>query len=605
MCAQKIILLIMLLVYNTNASCQSLGLGNDFLRLTPAKPAPGQEVQLEYKPIVGLDEKTIEGTLFLNQIGTEEPRAVELKMEKTDGVWYSTFTTPPESVSAMIIFQDSLGNIDNNNENGYWTPLYSDDQPIPGSFATIAYMYCGAWDASSYKIANLRDIARNLYEKDFRLKPSLKRTYYRYYLNSIRYEKDPSRFIDELSEYSRLDNLTEWQLIDISKKYASIKDTTNSKKFESEVFQKYPTGCWAIQVASLELQKLFHQSKTAKERLFQYNEFKSRFSNYSDLCTKRYLEGINVVIFLRRLLLDFLKEDKLSAWKKNTDILPIEAKYFAYNLGSQMLNEKKVYPEVSEELAKEASTWMEENLDSPRLFTDRLYGTDREIRESREDHLAECLDSYGISLMTQEKFQEAVTAFERALLYSKTHTEEILKHYNEATFKKNSQTKNGKILKNQKTEEKVTISLINESLPDLSFSDFNGVVIDLRKHKGKVVILDFWASWCAPCIEGFKKINQVKRTLRNDKDVIFLFVNTQEKEDEKANKMRARDILKRGKYDFSLLFDIDNNSSQSFNFSSLPTKIVVGKSGQIRYRYSGLDKTNELVEVIRLLQAEK
>lgn len=577
----------------------------DNFSIIPAKPTAGQVIEIHYRSVPQLLQINIWATVFLNQVGSEEPRAVEVKMKKTDEDWSASIPTSKEDVSLMVIFYDTLGTTDNNEEKGYWVPMFIDNEPAQGSLASIAYMYCGAWDASSYGITGDRNFAKKLYESDFKRNEGLRRIYYRYYISSIRHEKEQELFNRALAQFSSMSDLTEWELLDISKKYAAIRDTSNSKRIERELFQKYPLGCWSTQISTLDYQKNFFTCKDAKERKLAYQAFKNKFSGFTDDCTKRYLEGIEVIIFLRRLIVEYAKENNFDEWKKSADMLSEPAKYLAYFTGSQALNESKIFYKASEELSKEASEWMKRNLDAPRLVTDRLFTTISSVRKSREDRLAECLDAYGYSLLLQKRNDEAKYVFESALKYSNNNKKKdiIRIHYSESLMRNRST----KTEKNKNTDiiDKPKPRLIREELPNIILFERNGDSLNLKSFRKKIIVLDFWASWCGPCLIGFEKMNEIIENVGNSKEIIFLFINTQEKESFEISKEKARNIMNKLGFDFAVLFDSQNRASEVFKFSSLPTKMVIDRNGVIRFRQSGLSEENEIEEVIRLLSTER
>ena len=86
----------------------------------------------------------------------------------------------------------------------------------------------------------------------------------------------------------------------------------------------------------------------------------------------------------------------------------------------------------------------------------------------------------------------------------------------------NSRTKSeAKVEKLQDTTE----SAVPTTATDVSFKDKSGNVVQLNDLKGKVVFINFWATWCPPCIHELPSIDQLRQSLKDNKDIVFLMVD--------------------------------------------------------------------------------
>src|ERR1700748_85368 len=80
------------------------------------------------------------------------------------------------------------------------------------------------------------------------------------------------------------------------------------------------------------------------------------------------------------------------------------------------------------------------------------------------------------------------------------------------------------------TPDKKNMAEVNQSAPDFKLKDIDGKEISLASLNGKIVIVDFWATWCGPCKASFPGMQLAVNNFKNDKDVVFLFIDTRQTE---------------------------------------------------------------------------
>jgi peroxiredoxin len=142
----------------------------------------------------------------------------------------------------------------------------------------------------------------------------------------------------------------------------------------------------------------------------------------------------------------------------------------------------------------------------------------------------------------------------------------------------------GKEMMEKKTAE-VKKTIISKPAPAFTLVDATGKKVTLADYKGKVIVLDFWATWCGPCISSFPGMQKVVDQYRDNPNVKILFVNTWERADDKVKK--ATDFLAAKKYRFEVLFDKDNSVAEQFTVDGIPTKFVIDQAGNIRFQSIG------------------
>jgi peroxiredoxin len=116
--------------------------------------------------------------------------------------------------------------------------------------------------------------------------------------------------------------------------------------------------------------------------------------------------------------------------------------------------------------------------------------------------------------------------------------------------------------------------------PPLTLKDLEGKTHRLADYKGKVVLINFWATWCAPCVQEMPSIQRLKDKLAG-RPFVVLAVNLDEPES------RIQKFLAQMKVDFAILLDPEKKAARAWNARILPASFVVGANGTVRYTLVG------------------
>ncbi len=132
-------------------------------------------------------------------------------------------------------------------------------------------------------------------------------------------------------------------------------------------------------------------------------------------------------------------------------------------------------------------------------------------------------------------------------------------------------------------------------LPELN----SNKIVDLSKLRGKVVYIDFWASWCGPCRQSMPKFNTLYKEL-SAKGFAILAINLDE------SKADAQSFLKDYPVSYSVLHDAKGSTPEQFGVSVMPTGYLLDRFGLIRYEHKGFRNGDEvtLQKQIQKLLAE-
>ncbi|MGJ0486208.1 MAG: TlpA family protein disulfide reductase [Methylomicrobium sp.] len=142
---------------------------------------------------------------------------------------------------------------------------------------------------------------------------------------------------------------------------------------------------------------------------------------------------------------------------------------------------------------------------------------------------------------------------------------------------------------------------VGDSLPQCALSSIDGArPIDLSEYKGKVLYLDFWASWCGPCAKSFPFMNQLQEEF-SGKGLTLIGVNLDE------NPEDANAFLAQHPANFTIAADKGEQCARQFDVKAMPSSYLIGLDGVIRHVHLGFreDAGKELREAVEKLLAEK
>jgi thiol-disulfide isomerase/thioredoxin len=168
----------------------------------------------------------------------------------------------------------------------------------------------------------------------------------------------------------------------------------------------------------------------------------------------------------------------------------------------------------------------------------------------------------------------------------------------------------------KKNQEELKARMIKKEMPDWSMKDLKGNTVTLAGLKGKTIVMDFWATWCVPCKASFPGMKLAVEKYKNDPDVVFLFIDTEEY---KAGfRAEVAKYIKDNQYPFQVLFDnqtegaktndeVFSRVAKTFTISGIPQKLIIDRNGFLRFisiGYGGsatalADEISSLIELTK------
>jgi len=134
---------------------------------------------------------------------------------------------------------------------------------------------------------------------------------------------------------------------------------------------------------------------------------------------------------------------------------------------------------------------------------------------------------------------------------------------------------------------------INEGVTDpflFKLTRLDGSVVKLADYRGKVIVLNFWATWCGPCQIEAPLFEKALAKYKDDKDVIFLALNTDE------DRALVEPFLKQQKWKLPVAYAEYLN--ERYAVESIPTTIIFDHQGQVSYRQAGFNPRGDFVALL-------
>ena len=104
--------------------------------------------------------------------------------------------------------------------------------------------------------------------------------------------------------------------------------------------------------------------------------------------------------------------------------------------------------------------------------------------------------------------------------------------------------------------------------------------LDLAQYRGKVVYLDFWASWCKPCRQSFPWMNAMQQKYSAE-GLVIVAVNVDER------RADADQFLKAVPASFTIVYDTEGRLAEAYNLIGMPSSFLIGKDGTVIQKHEG------------------
>ncbi len=600
----------------------------------PSKPQLNRKITITYNPTGGRLERatTIEAIAYQFNERSFEPTAIELTLTKRHPNWTATFI-PDTSARAIFVSFHGDEKKDNGDPEGYCILLHdARGNYLPGTMAARAQAYFIGVQLLGMK-RNPKLALENL-EQEFALFPNQKaRLLNLYWQLIIATDKSDgeARVLAQADSLAAKGDLT----LDEKKLLANwygfqLQQPEKAETLKDEIRAADPFGPFV----QSERFQAFYAAQDINAKLAQFEQFKKDFPQSERIAD---MQMIILSAYLRSQQYEEARSFLESKVSKPSSML--------YNQLAWDMVEKDIDVKAAAEIAKQGVELARKELVSTSTEKPK-YLTMKQWLQSRRNSLGYVLDTYAYALHKLDRIEESVPLFAEAVQLTQQSNRDINERYANAliaignyqqaydflnellrsgksspaieeSFKKAYvQVKGSEVglteyfsaLKASgadKIKTKLQDEMLNQAAPDFELTDLAGNSISLKSLRGKIVVLDFWATWCGPCLASFPGMQQAVEKFRDDSQVEFLFVNTWERGDDVQQ--RVADFIREKNYPFHVLLDSKNEVVTAYGVEGIPTKFVIDKNGKIRFKSVGfggdanqmVDELSMMIEMVR------
>ena len=555
-----------------------------------------------YEPPQGLTVPEKSRASIVYQFNYEN-RSESKDLTKKGKLYEFTLQTADPARTLLIIITNGQKVVDNNSENGYAVLLKTQNESeLSKSLADVIYTKNYGSYFLKLKPDTKPETLAAAYAALFEKYPDLKNG--KYYMSYL-YQKDPADKEKTKSEFLAfaakcIAQNTEESLMMASTIYSQNDMPEEKEKLDQEILTKYPGG--QLEKSKFIQDYFKHPDKTEAYILENIEILKTKYKDSS--------KATLISLYHNLMLLYLDQKEYEKAVKIESHFFDPSGLYnqFAWELSGGDVTSPLKDGEFAAKISKRSLDIIEENK------KEKYY-------PQYENLFNMYADTYALLLFKQGKYEEAFKYQEAvkaangldaggrdrylAILEKVKDTDEVKKYIeyeintNEVTspaflskLKEIYTAKNLDLAAYEKIKEKTDAlakAKMQQKVIDkfgsmaasvFALKNLEGKEIKLSDYKGKVVVLDFWATWCGPCRASFPKMQELVNQYK-DKNVVFLFVDVWENGKEEDIFKNVTSFITEKKYSFNVVFDSKMEVAGHYKIKAIPTKIVIGKDGNI------------------------
>lgn len=591
--------------------------------ITPAKPKIGDELTLTYNPrskaAFHRDVKDLRGEVLALR-ALDAPLLIEVPMKKSGGAWKGLFRLADEGARVLLIRFVSGEKIDDNGENTWNALVYGPDgKPLRDAHLQRSFVlqmgnYVGFKSAKDPIAAKAElESERKLYPDNYRAVTSLWNIEHRENpgdetLGKIKSEL-ATLYEKSKSDEDAVQGLLFW--------FEQTGDKPKSEEIRNYWIGVNPKG----KVAEAGRRNEVFSERDPAKRVDLMEKFLTDFPQKDENMSNTLISMLIQATLYDRALALLEKQPNPSPQSYNGLAWP--------------------FIEKGEELEK-AVAWAKKGMDLYDVADPSQkppYMSTKQWKKSQEYGQGMIADTYAFGLFKLGKFEAAEKAYEDAYRLTEgsdpdinerlvesyvkngkhaaamqtaeecirkgKSNDKLVEHYKSAYVSvKGSAEGFEKTLSESKNFAKSDVKAkllkerVNKPSIDFTLKSLDGKTVKLSGLRGKVVVLDFWATWCGPCVSSFPTLQKIYDKYKDNTNVVILAVNTWENAKGAEREDLVKKFMEKKKYTFPVLFD--ENCVEKYGVEGIPTKFIIDQKGRVQFKDIGFAGAQEMMDKMEL-----